>query len=200
MGGTGLEPVTPSLRWSLRTLPAAAFALVLGLRPPLQLAPVSTAAAPSSRREFCSPTSASRSAAVTATRSHRRRWVVEFCHRGVGICTDINDHVPLQSDPALPVTRRDSRPQPSAWQRLRRRDGVDDRWPRSRSRSVAAVSNPPKEFRPIAARPPHWSPASAGCPTHAALGRQMKPGLHGRTSDVDALQMPSPANPRAHRT
>jgi hypothetical protein len=126
--------VTPSLRWSLRTLPAAAFALVLGLRPPLQLAPVSTAAAPSSRREFCSPTSATRSAAVTATRSHRRRWVVEFCHRGVGICTDINDHVPLQSDPALPVTRRDSRPQPSAWQRLRRRDGVDDRWPRSRSR------------------------------------------------------------------
>src|SRR5262245_64433721 len=64
MGGTGLEPVTPSLSSpqscypplagtpslsrlcrNLRTLPAAAFALVLGLRLPLQLAPVSTGAA-----------------------------------------------------------------------------------------------------------------------------------------------------------
>src|SRR5215510_2207638 len=83
MGGTGLEPVTPSLSSpqscypplagtpslsrlcrNLRTLPAAALALVLGLRLSLRLAPVSTGAAAGSQRETCSPTSASRSAAV----------------------------------------------------------------------------------------------------------------------------------------
>ena len=101
VGGTGLEPVTPSLSSphscyaplartpslsrvcrNLCTLPAAAFALVLGLRLPLQLARVSTAAAASSRQETCSPTSASRSAAVGAHRSHRRRRVVALCHSG----------------------------------------------------------------------------------------------------------------------
>ena len=74
MGGTGLEPVTPSLSspqscysalagtpsfWpvcrTVRTLPGAAFALVLGLRSPLLLAPVSTVAAASSRREPVRP-------------------------------------------------------------------------------------------------------------------------------------------------
>jgi hypothetical protein len=42
-----------------------------------------------------------------------------FCSSGGGIWTDINDHVPLQSDLGLPMTTRDgdSRPETSAWQR-----------------------------------------------------------------------------------
>jgi hypothetical protein len=101
MGGTGLEPVTPSLSspqscysalagtpsfWpvcrTVRTLPGAAFALVLGLRSPLLLAPVSTAAA--------------------ATLGERHSEV----RRGGGIWTDINEHVPLQPDPGLLTTIR----------------------------------------------------------------------------------------------
>jgi hypothetical protein len=121
VGGTGLEPVTPSLSSpqrcyaalagtpslsrlcrNLRALPAAAFALVLGFRPPLLLAPVSTARRGKfSARNLLALLSASRWAEVPANRSHRRRRVVEFCHSGGGIWTDINDHVPGLSDSGL---------------------------------------------------------------------------------------------------
>src|SRR5215831_16679566 len=132
MGGTGLEPVTPSLSspqscyaplvrtpslWplcrSFRTLPAAACALVLGLRLPLQLAPVSTAAAASSRRENLLPKLGSPAGdGRSQNRCHRQRRVVEFCHSGGGIWTDINDHVSLQPDPGLLIPRSQVRSLP----------------------------------------------------------------------------------------
>ena len=117
MGGTGLEPVTPSLSSpqscyaplagtpslsrlcrNLRTLPAAAFALVLGLRLRLQLAPVSTAAAASSRRETCSPTSASRSAAIFTITDADPAYVEQRA--------GAEDYMHLRAVPAIGARRR----------------------------------------------------------------------------------------------
>ena len=126
MGGTGLEPVTPSLSSpqscyaplagtpslsrlcrNPRTLPAAAFALVLGLRPPLQLAPVSTARPRQALGEKpARPPQLPGRAAVAANRSHRRRRVVEFCHSGGGIWTDINDPADVADRPVAAHPRQ----------------------------------------------------------------------------------------------
>jgi hypothetical protein len=104
MGGTGLEPVTPSLSSpqrcyaalagtpslsrlckNLRTLPAAAFALVLGLRPPLLLAPVSTERRGKlSARNLLALLGFPVDGCLRQSISSPRR-VVEFCHSGGGI-------------------------------------------------------------------------------------------------------------------
>ena len=101
---------------------ALLIALVLGLRPPLLLAPVNTGRRGKLSAKTPRRPRLPRSAEVPANRSHRRRRVVEFCRSGGGMWTGINDHLPLQSDSGLPMKTRECS---TAWEsRPIRRTGV----------------------------------------------------------------------------